>query len=57
MSLSDWLRRHPRPTEGQLREMLSGHLCRVTGYTGIVRAALDAAKQTSGEKEGELPGA
>jgi 2-furoyl-CoA dehydrogenase 2Fe-2S iron sulfur subunit len=57
MSLSDWLRRHPGPTEGQLREMLSGHLCRCTGYTGIVRAALDAAKQTSGEKEGELPDA
>ncbi len=43
MSLADWLPRHPDPSESALREMLSGHLCRCTGYTGIVRAALDAA--------------
>jgi 2-furoyl-CoA dehydrogenase 2Fe-2S iron sulfur subunit len=26
-----------------LRDFLSGHLCRCTGYTPIIRAALDAA--------------
>jgi len=57
MSLKDWLGRHPRPAEQQLREMLSGHLCRCTGYTGIVRAALDAAKEMSGDREEEVPGA
>jgi 2-furoyl-CoA dehydrogenase 2Fe-2S iron sulfur subunit len=51
MSLADYLERHPRPTETELREMLSGHLCRCTGYTGIVRAALAAAERlASGEK-------
>jgi 2-furoyl-CoA dehydrogenase 2Fe-2S iron sulfur subunit len=43
MSLSAWLVHHPRPDERELREMLSGHLCRCTGYTPIVNAALDAA--------------
>ncbi|WP_207482515.1 (2Fe-2S)-binding protein [Arenibaculum pallidiluteum] len=41
MSLSDYLERVPRPTEGELRDMLSGHLCRCTGYAGIVRAVMD----------------
>lgn len=44
MSSADYLSRHPRPTEGEVREMLSGHLCRCTGYTNIVRAVLDAAQ-------------
>lgn len=52
MSLDDYLKRHPRPPETELREMLSGHLCRCTGYTGIVRAALAAAERlASGEKD------
>ena len=45
MSLADWLPRHPNPSESAVREMLSGHLCRCTGYAGIVRAALDAAAE------------
>jgi 2-furoyl-CoA dehydrogenase 2Fe-2S iron sulfur subunit len=52
MSLDDYLKRHPRPPETELREMLSGHLCRCTGYTGIVRAALAAAERlANGEKD------
>jgi len=51
MSLSDWLARTPRPSEQQVREMLSGHLCRCTGYAGIVRAALEAAAEMAGERE------
>jgi 2-furoyl-CoA dehydrogenase 2Fe-2S iron sulfur subunit len=43
MSCSDFLERVPDPTEQQVREMLSGHLCRCTGYTNIVQAVLDAA--------------
>ena len=31
------------PTEVQIREVLSGHLCRCTGYQNIVTAALEAA--------------
>ena len=41
MSLDDFLERNPKPTEAELRDMLSGHLCRCTGYAGMVRAVLD----------------
>jgi 2-furoyl-CoA dehydrogenase 2Fe-2S iron sulfur subunit len=44
MSLDLYLRDHPDPSEGELREFLGGHLCRCTGYVPIVAAALDAAK-------------
>ena len=30
-------------TEAQVREMLSGHICRCTGYTPIVQAVLEVA--------------
>ena len=41
MSLTDYLEHNPKPTEDELRDMLSGHICRCTGYVGIVRAVLD----------------
>ncbi len=44
MSLDAWLESRPAPDEGEVRALLSGHLCRCTGYTGIVAAALDAAE-------------
>ena len=43
MSLDWYLRVTPDPSEAELREFLSGHLCRCTGYVPIVAAALDAA--------------
>ena len=43
LSATDFLRRVPAPSEAQVREMLSGHLCRCTGYTGIVQAVLEVA--------------
>jgi 2-furoyl-CoA dehydrogenase 2Fe-2S iron sulfur subunit len=45
MSLDWYLRQVPDPDEAALREFLSGHLCRCTGYVPIVAAALDAAKR------------
>ena len=45
MTLTEFLRDHPEPNEAQVREALSGNLCRCTGYQGIVDAALDAAKK------------
>ena len=45
MSCMDYLERVPNPSEQQVREMLSGHLCRCTGYTNIVNAVLDTAKR------------
>ena len=43
MSFTDFLARNPRPTEAEVVEVLSGHLCRCTGYAGIVAAVLEAA--------------
>jgi 2-furoyl-CoA dehydrogenase 2Fe-2S iron sulfur subunit len=44
MSCADYLRRKPDPNEQEVREMLSGHLCRCTGYTNIVKAVLETAE-------------
>ena len=47
MSCADWLARiagRGVPDQGQVREMLSGHLCRCTGYTPIVAAVMDVAQ-------------
>ena len=43
MTLVAYLRLHPAPSETEIREALSGNLCRCTGYQHIVQAALDAA--------------
>jgi 2-furoyl-CoA dehydrogenase 2Fe-2S iron sulfur subunit len=43
MSFTDYLARNPQPSEGQVVDVLSGHLCRCTGYAGIVAAVLEAA--------------
>ena len=43
-TLTEFLRDHPDPSEAEVRLAISGNLCRCTGYTGIVRAALAAAK-------------
>jgi carbon-monoxide dehydrogenase small subunit len=43
MTLVAYLAEHPAPTEPELREALSGNLCRCTGYQNIVAAALGAA--------------
>jgi 4-hydroxybenzoyl-CoA reductase subunit gamma len=37
------LRRKPDPTEGEIREALSGNLCRCTGYVKIVESVRAAA--------------
>ena len=43
MSAHALLAENPRPTEAEVREGLSGNLCRCAGYQGIVRAVLAAA--------------
>ncbi len=45
MTLVPFLREHPDPTEREIREALSGNLCRCTGYQGIVDAAALAARR------------
>ncbi len=44
MSLTAWLERNPEPDESAVRALVAGHLCRCTGYTPIVEAALEAAR-------------
>jgi carbon-monoxide dehydrogenase small subunit len=39
----DLLARNPEPTAAEVREELSGNICRCTGYGRIVDAVLDAA--------------
>jgi 2-furoyl-CoA dehydrogenase 2Fe-2S iron sulfur subunit len=43
MSFTDLLSRNPRPTQADVVDVLGGHLCRCTGYAGIVAAVLEAA--------------
>jgi carbon-monoxide dehydrogenase small subunit len=40
-----FLRQHPAPTEGEIREAISGNLCRCTGYVNIVKSIERAASQ------------
>ena len=49
MTLTELLRERPAPTEAEVREVLSGHLCRCTGYQNIVEAALDCAARSAGK--------
>ena len=50
MTLTEFLRDNPNPTELEVRIAISGNLCRCTGYQGIVAAALDAAKRYQAAK-------
>lgn len=43
MSSSRFLDESTAPSEAEVRAMLSGHLCRCTGYDAIVRAILEVA--------------
>jgi len=43
MTMTAFLNEHPSPSEDEVREALSGNLCRCTGYQNIVDAVLDAA--------------
>jgi carbon-monoxide dehydrogenase small subunit len=47
-TLTAYLRDHPDADEAELREALSGNICRCTGYDTIVRAALSAAQTVRG---------
>jgi 2-furoyl-CoA dehydrogenase 2Fe-2S iron sulfur subunit len=49
MSATHFLRQQPHPDEAQVRDMLSGHICRCTGYAAIVAAILDAASGANDE--------
>jgi aerobic carbon-monoxide dehydrogenase small subunit len=43
VSVTAFLRDHPHPTDEEIRQALSGNLCRCTGYQGILQAVHQAA--------------
>jgi aerobic carbon-monoxide dehydrogenase large subunit len=51
MSLTELLEMNPDPDESAVRDTLSGHLCRCTGYQNIVDACLALARRTLQPKE------
>ena len=51
MSLDALLRERPDAGRQEIRDHLSGHLCRCTGYATIVEAALAAAEEQRKEEE------
>jgi 2-furoyl-CoA dehydrogenase 2Fe-2S iron sulfur subunit len=45
MAAADFLERNPRPAKEEVVDLLSGHLCRCTGYTPIVEAILSVSQE------------
>ncbi len=51
MTVEHLLRENPHPTEREIREGISGNLCRCTGYQNIVTAVQLAAERLSAPEE------
>jgi len=49
MAATQLLHKKPRPTLEEIKEGLSGNLCRCTGYTQICEAVVEAAKRGNAE--------
>lgn len=49
MSFSDFLGRNPNPDDQEIQEVLGGHICRCTGYAGLMKAIREAAAELRGE--------
>ncbi|WP_419888049.1 (2Fe-2S)-binding protein [Neobacillus niacini] len=45
MSLVCDLEKNPSPDDNEIREMISGNLCRCTGYTNIIKAVKQYSKE------------
>jgi carbon-monoxide dehydrogenase small subunit len=56
MSAKALLDENPDPTAQQIRDALSGNLCRCTGYTKMIEAVHDAARALRGKPDGQLGG-
>lgn len=50
MSAKDLLDNNPRPSDFEIKEAISGNLCRCTGYTKIIDAVKSAANELSLEE-------
>ncbi|MEB3100820.1 (2Fe-2S)-binding protein [Ferviditalea candida] len=53
LTFEAYLKQNPSPTEEQIRDVLSGNLCRCTGYQNIVKAIMKAAG-TGAQSDGEV---
>ena len=51
MTLIVFLHENPDPTEDQIREAISGNICRCTGYQNIIEAVKLAASKMKASKE------
>lgn len=51
VSATAFLKENPSPTDGEIREALSGNICRCTGYQGIIAAVKAAAATTTSTGE------
>jgi carbon-monoxide dehydrogenase small subunit len=47
LAVQTLLEENPNPSDEEIREYLSGNICRCTGYVGIVEAVKHAAGKTS----------
>jgi len=52
VSMTAFLREHPDPSDPEIRDALSGNLCRCTGYQGILAAVHQAAGAARGGAAG-----
>ena len=50
------LKENPDPSEEEIREWISGNLCRCTGYQNIVAAIQDAAKKLTRNAKNSMSG-
>ena len=50
MSLEQLLEEEPGADEARIRDVLSGHICRCTGYHGIVQAAVEVFGEVFGKR-------
>jgi len=51
LSAEALLKENPNPNEKEIREWISGNLCRCTGYQNIIAAIQDAAKKMNPSRE------
>lgn len=52
MTVVDLLAKYPLASDEEIREGLSGNICRCTGYTNIVRAVRELAEARAGARDG-----
>jgi carbon-monoxide dehydrogenase small subunit len=54
MTFEAFLKDNPNPTNDEIKDVLSGNLCRCTGYQNIIKAINKAAAVMRGENTGGL---